>query len=80
MSASFIRRTKTYVNNLCTYWLIEFFHTPGGIRTYGFSLRSSTDFGLFLSISDGFSGFLSEKKKHYVDICRFESARVEGFY
>ncbi len=53
---------------------------PGGIRTHGLSLRSFTDSGLFLSITDGFSGFESEKKKHYVDICRFKSARVEGLY
>ena len=44
---------------------------PCGIRTHGLSLRSFTDSSLFLSISDGFSSFLTEKKKHYVDICRF---------
>ena len=53
---------------------------PCGIRTHGLSLRSFTDFGLILWIFTGYCGFLSEKIGHYVDICRFESTRVDGFY
>ena len=48
------------------------------LERFVFIFRSDTDFGLFLSIFASFSGFLTEKKKHYVDICRFKSARVEG--
>ena len=51
---------------------------PGGIRTHGLSLRKYNRLWSVLSISDDFSGSLTEIIGHYVDICRFMSLLVDG--